>query len=241
MADEVPVTRHSILGIRHSRLAFTLVELLVVIAIIGIMTSLAIPYFAGMGRGANLRVAVNQVRTTLSLARQWAITRHENAYMVFPHYDGILYQAPYQSHVDKAYRSYSVYTASEGYVQDWKFLPQGVVFVKDTVSCGNDPDVNDNKCIFSAASGPSGKTNSIPFPVTTRPPVGVRVVGFRPDGSSTTQSAEIYITEGWTTVDKVAGTLAGSAPEYRPPGQRVMYSVEIYPLTGRLRIRDYSQ
>lgn len=61
-------------------LAFTLVELLVVMVVIVTLMAVAVPAFIGIGRGAGMRTAVNNVRSTLSLARQWAITHRENVY-----------------------------------------------------------------------------------------------------------------------------------------------------------------
>jgi len=57
--------------------AFTLIELLVVMVIAAVIMAVAIPSFLGMGRGAGMRTAVNNVRSTASLARQWSITHRE--------------------------------------------------------------------------------------------------------------------------------------------------------------------
>ena len=57
--------------------AFTLIELLVVMVIAAVIMAVAVPSFIGMGRGAGMRTAVNNVRSTAALSRQWAITHRE--------------------------------------------------------------------------------------------------------------------------------------------------------------------
>lgn len=55
----------------------TLLELLVVIVIMAIVITISMPAFTSIGRGMGLRNAVTEVSSTLSLARQWAITKRE--------------------------------------------------------------------------------------------------------------------------------------------------------------------
>ena len=57
--------------------AFTLVELLVVMVIAVVIMAVSLPSFLSMGRGAGMRTAVNNVRSTVALSRQWAITHRE--------------------------------------------------------------------------------------------------------------------------------------------------------------------
>ena len=59
------------------RSGVTLLELLVVIAVMVIVLTISMPAFTGMGRGAGMRGTVAEVKATLSLARQWAITKRE--------------------------------------------------------------------------------------------------------------------------------------------------------------------
>jgi type II secretory pathway pseudopilin PulG len=61
----------------------TLIELMLVIVIMAIIMTFAVPAFVGIGRGAGLRSAVQGVRSTLSLTRQWAITHREKTSFVY--------------------------------------------------------------------------------------------------------------------------------------------------------------
>lgn len=54
--------------------AFTLIELLVVMVIAVTIMAVALPSFFSMGKGMAMRGATQSVRSTVSLARQWAIT-----------------------------------------------------------------------------------------------------------------------------------------------------------------------
>ncbi|MCX6991800.1 MAG: prepilin-type N-terminal cleavage/methylation domain-containing protein [Kiritimatiellaeota bacterium] len=57
--------------------AFTLIELLVVMVIAAVIMAVSLPSFLSLGRGAGMRTAVNNVRSTMALSRQWAITHRE--------------------------------------------------------------------------------------------------------------------------------------------------------------------
>src|SRR6478735_1845667 len=56
--------------------AFTLLELLVVIGIIGLVATFAVPAIGTMINGSTLTQASQQLTTTLSMARQYAITKN---------------------------------------------------------------------------------------------------------------------------------------------------------------------
>jgi prepilin-type N-terminal cleavage/methylation domain-containing protein len=64
-------------GIRRPASGFTLIELLVVMVIAVVIMAVSLPAFISIGRGAGMRAAVNNVRSTVALSRQWAITHRE--------------------------------------------------------------------------------------------------------------------------------------------------------------------
>lgn len=65
---------------KQNRPGFTLVELLTVVAIMGLLMAMSLPAYIKVSKGAALRSAVAQVRSTLSLARQYAIANNEVVY-----------------------------------------------------------------------------------------------------------------------------------------------------------------
>jgi prepilin-type N-terminal cleavage/methylation domain-containing protein len=62
---------------------FTLIELMVVMGIMALMMGLSAVGYLGIRRGAELRGATASVRTTLMLARQYAITKRETVDLRF--------------------------------------------------------------------------------------------------------------------------------------------------------------
>ena len=62
---------------------FTLIELLTALAIIGIMLSVGVASYAGARRGAEMRSAVGTLSSSISLARQHAVTKRRTTSIVF--------------------------------------------------------------------------------------------------------------------------------------------------------------
>lgn len=58
--------------------AFTLIELLVVMVIAAVIMAVGIPSFMNIGKGKAMRTATSNIRSVVSLSRQWAITHREN-------------------------------------------------------------------------------------------------------------------------------------------------------------------
>jgi prepilin-type N-terminal cleavage/methylation domain-containing protein len=67
----------------RKNLAFTLVELLAVIVIIGLMLGVGLPAMTKLSKSGELNSAVRHVSSTLSLARQYAITKRTPTRFVF--------------------------------------------------------------------------------------------------------------------------------------------------------------
>jgi len=134
---------------------FTLIELLMVIGIMIVVMAAAVPAFRGLSRGSAMRSAVAQMRSTLSLARQHAITHNTTVRFVIAgpvdkgenEHD----YTDYPEHVNKCLKTYAVYDfgrnqsdsqsgrEDDRYLSEWVSLPPGIVFDYDmlTVPHGN--------------------------------------------------------------------------------------------------------
>lgn len=204
------------------RSGFTLIELLVVVAIMAILMGLTIPAFQGTGRGSKVRTALFQVNSHLNLARQMAITTRQNVHVVFPD--------EFNASTNRLmYSAYAVYASRDGYIGEWKRLPPGVVFH----SRFRPPD--------EAAANPrnlflNNNTYLInkPFPYPASPGADMYAFTFRPDGRLDVAGfnrKSIFLTEGW--VDDGA-----TEPTYRPDAR--VFGVEIQPVTGTTKVREYA-
>lgn len=210
---------------------FTLVELLAVLAIIAIVAGITVAAFNGLTRGTKMEAAASTLRGTLGMARQWAITHNQTTFVVFPDADDLsLFASPNQVHADKALRAYNVYTAQDGYVHTWTYLPDGVLFVSDTD--GSLYPKATNMTVFSRSA--SVKWPDSDSSVTQNVPA----LAFRADGSLVSGSEiEIYLGEGAIDYDVMQGNVG--TPVYRPPEESALLGLEVAPFTGSVRIRDY--
>lgn len=112
---------------------FTLIELLMVLGIIALILAVALPFFQGIGQGSKLDSATTQLRFAMMQARQFAITRRERVFIVFPINDGAFAA---QGISNLAYRAYAVCTTN-GFIRDWAFLPQNLYFDRNFPSAGS--------------------------------------------------------------------------------------------------------
>lgn len=218
---------------------FTLVELLLVISVMAILLLFAVPAFQDIGRGSRMRAAVNQLTSTINLARQWAITKREKVYIIFPDDHPSLYSSA-QNHKEKALRSYVVFTRSQGFITDWRYLPTGVYFV-DPYNSANfkiDAFFDSNKNIFR-----QNTLTNMPFPEMTSGTKPINTLVIDHDGSlgiGGVQPTEIYLSEA------AFAEASGSQPldiTWKSVGnaESVIRAISISPFTGLTRVIDSTQ
>lgn len=188
-------------------------ELLVVMGIMTLIILASVPAFHGITRGSAMQSSLTQLRTTIALARQWAITRRQITYVVFP------------SSSNSIYSTYNVYaitnivsTNYQGeYVRDWTALPPGVFF---ETSAGGDN-------ILKGAWASGGNVPpSLPGLTGT-----AYCIKFTPDGSTTGigdiyRKPTVYLTEGYLRDD--TGAFA-----YKP--NSMTNSLEISSVGGQIK------
>ena len=206
-------------------------ELLVVIAIMAIIMGITVPAFNTMGKGSGMRGAISQLRSTISLSRQWAITHRQPVYIIFPDFDLTDFHGDAQE-FEKACKAYAVYAITNNakiedndisalgeYITDWKFLPKDVVFL-------NDEDIKrtifdeDKNMVRKVKLKTGGQTET------------VYTLICNPDGSAGILGAifgglRIPLAEGYMIVY----TNDLSASEYEPKYEQAQ-SVAIHGLTG---------
>ncbi|MFA5343627.1 MAG: GspH/FimT family pseudopilin [Kiritimatiellia bacterium] len=124
--------RRTVSGLRA---AFTLIELLVVMVVAAVIMAVSLPSFLSMGRGAGMRTAVNNVRSTIALSRQWAITHREPITFVAST-TGLVYNAtnnpPFSQTTNDHACYYAVSAVSTALIQSITDLPLDVTFLDDS-------------------------------------------------------------------------------------------------------------
>jgi prepilin-type N-terminal cleavage/methylation domain-containing protein len=175
---------------RPATTAFTLIEMLTVIVIVGIILAVGIPAFTNLMKSGGLSAASRQVANTLTMARQYAITKRTNVRVVFP-YDGTTGTSG--TNLAPWYQSYAVleYGATTNYLTKWEHLPLGTVFMSDTPSPPLAPPLpyNFNNDLAST---------SFPFPYTNSPNATLAYIEFRPTGAAS-KPGTFTITEGFVS------------------------------------------
>jgi len=97
-----------------------------------VIMAVSLPSFISMGRGAGMRTAVNNVRSTVALSRQWAITHREEITFVASS-TGMVYttnNAIVPATNDHACY-YAISAANTGLIQSITDLPLDVTFSED--------------------------------------------------------------------------------------------------------------
>lgn len=186
-----------------SKRAFTLIELLTVIAIIGIILAMGVPAVTSLTKATALQSGTRTVASTLSLARQHAITQRTATRVVFVNKD-----TPGAS-PDMPYRAYSVVASNRNvsgplaweYISKWEYLPVGAVFRSGTVAGGLDNTANIDS------------DSTLPFPSTGGGAATLSYIEFKPSGAGTkaggaslTVGEGIYMSAGLTSIVTSANT-----------------------------------
>lgn len=200
---------------------FTLIELLVVIGLMGLLMAFAIPAFQGIGRGGAMRTAIFQLNTTMSLARQTAISTRQEVFVLFP--DNLVEYTDDSRHL--SFSAYAVYGVRDGYMNEWQLLPNGIFFFNGTsLPWGGNMGNN----IFHA----NHAEREVPFPNNDDPIEGVIGFRYQPDGSlGGTGLVGVYLAEG-------IKELGNDVPTFFP--DTTVMGLEVSRLTGQPRAREHN-
>jgi prepilin-type N-terminal cleavage/methylation domain-containing protein len=230
---------------RASGRGFTLTELLIVVAIMAVMVAIALPRFEDIGRGGKMRAAVNELRSTISLARQWAIANREDVYLVLPDDTMNVYTGLSTNEYSKALRSYAIFTRSRGYLKDWAYLPAGIYFVdqyNSQQSARPATCIVATKNVFRQETIYLNPNNGIPFPTFSSGTKTLNALRLTPQGWAVTASGGTFVDLEFYLVEAVA--LEGSAGKVINlvwKQNPVVWQLRVNPMTGIVRTIDCSQ
>jgi prepilin-type N-terminal cleavage/methylation domain-containing protein len=157
----------------RKRRGFTLIELLLVVVIMGILMAVAIPSFDAFSIKGT-RAAVPPLHSTLRLARQFAVTKRQPVWIIFP----VEVTDAETNDISKLLRAYAVITTNSQaekyeYLTDWKYLPKGVSFIEQSHYSG-----------FNVISNIDtvGNATRFPFPSEADGAERMAAVMFKPNG-----------------------------------------------------------
>ena len=231
---------------------FTLVEMLVVITIMAVMLGIAIASFSGMGTGARITGAYNELSSAVRLAQMYAVGNSTKTYLVF--YDveegGQEFEHVYGEPKDwyRYFRGFGVWSDAESkFVSDVKLLPPGLMFLPRDKIVGSISGVHatsrEAECAIDNFSVQEGVQSAIK----------VKALAFLPDGQVTYDNGAggsgasdvdpflISFTEGITNADeKVGGVEDGTYKNIKldnapaPAGSGTMYVLRVNALSGSI-------
>jgi len=193
---------------------------------------MALPGFLRRGSGTAAQGAVSRLKATMNLARQWAVTRRTPTYVVFPTTTNSFAGAPQL--VVTALRGWNIWTAEDGYLNEWQFLPPGFLF-RDAATSQSAPGGNEN---LLATNVVTDRIFPIRFPLNNSPTQMMRCISFKPDGRLNQNGAttlQVLFSEGTLQDDTTAGVASNAL---RNASGRT-YGVRIQPLTGRASVVEY--
>jgi type IV fimbrial biogenesis protein FimT len=166
---------------------FTMIELMAVILILGVLIAVGMPAMRRITQATGLQGASRQVSSTLSLARQLAITQRTNVRVVFPN-SATVSANPVAS--NNTYTAYSVMASNQGtgatwyYVGKWEFLPVGSVFLSGSGAAGS---LDNSSSLLQA---------TMPYPYSNSTAATMAYIEFRPSGAASSSST-LHIREGF--------------------------------------------
>lgn len=252
---------------KQNRPGFTLVELLTVVAIMGLLMAASLPAYIKVSKGAALRSAVAQVRSTLSLARQYAIANNEVVYFIIAgpnkYPNTVEDYSSYPDHADKCLRAYAVYSLGKDvgddvnprkddlYLTAWEYLPDGIVFDYFESDVENDSNVDLN--IFAYRT----KTREIHFPRSDDDRTDAvepdrrnfHYISFKSDGRASFQSetvnggtpaknsVAIVLADGGVTWDPDSMDVSDEL-QYQVNDGKIKRAIRIYERAGRMEVFD---
>jgi len=183
------------LSVKHQR-GFTLVELLAVMVLMSILLGITITSFKGVKASA-LELASSDVASMVKLTRSKAVEYNSDAYLVFTHDSNNANMYGNLEEKKRFLRAYAIYVKKEGFVSEWRYLPEGIIFHPSLTSSY----ANNEKNIFDTGNN---FTEEIEYPEPGDTAVTFVAFNFRSDGSmpySNSSMPAIPIVEGATNAE----------------------------------------
>lgn len=190
---------------QNGQRGFTLIEMLAVLAIIGIILAAGLPAVMSLMKSGGVSAATREVSNTISLARQYAITRRADTRVVFAYYDS-QNQGGTAPASNLWYIGYSVVTTNPAntvwpwqYLDKWQYLPVGTVFLSKfpggtgTWGYGYDLDAQSTNLPHDVIPFVTGNAST---GVNSTTGVSVAYIEFTPTGAATTYG-QFTIVEGF--------------------------------------------